>query len=112
MRLARYFGGDVQSWMNLQIACQIKVAEQALAKKIGDEVRPLLPVDAHSYQVFKQASKSSLSAYCLWRRFQVSIVFLLEFQAIGGACIDGPRLRVISRRCVGHHCASIRWIAI
>jgi len=41
MRLARYFGGDVQSWMNLQTAYEIKMAEQALAKKIKDEVQPL-----------------------------------------------------------------------
>jgi addiction module HigA family antidote len=41
MRLVRYFGGDVQSWMNLQTAYEIKVAEQALAKKIKDEVQPL-----------------------------------------------------------------------
>jgi antitoxin HigA-1 len=41
MRLVRYFGGDVQSWMNLQTAYEIKVAEQALAKKIRDEVQPL-----------------------------------------------------------------------
>lgn len=41
MRLVRYFGGDVQSWMNLQTAYEIKVAEQALAKKIKDEVQPM-----------------------------------------------------------------------
>lgn len=41
MRLVRYFGGDVQSWMNLQTAYEIKVAEQTLAKKIKDEVQPL-----------------------------------------------------------------------
>lgn len=40
MRLVRYFGGDVQSWMNLQTAYEIKVAEHALAKKIKDEVQP------------------------------------------------------------------------
>lgn len=27
LRLVRYFGGDVQSWMNLQTACEIKAAE-------------------------------------------------------------------------------------
>jgi addiction module HigA family antidote len=41
MRPVRYFGGDVQSWMDLQTAYEIKVAEQALAKKIKDEVQPL-----------------------------------------------------------------------
>ena len=33
MRIVRYFGGDVQSWMNLQTAYEIKVAEKLLAEK-------------------------------------------------------------------------------
>lgn len=41
MRLARYFGGDVQSWMNLQTAYEIKVAERDLSDTIAAEVRPL-----------------------------------------------------------------------
>ena len=41
MRLVRYFGGDVQSWMNLQTAYEIKVAGKELTKKIEEEVRPL-----------------------------------------------------------------------
>lgn len=41
LRLVRYFGGDMQSWMNLQTAYEIKVAGQELAKKIEDEVRPM-----------------------------------------------------------------------
>lgn len=41
MRLVRYFGGDVQSWMNLQTAYEIKVASAALTKKIEAEVQPL-----------------------------------------------------------------------
>jgi antitoxin HigA-1 len=32
MRIIRYFGGDVQSWMNLQTAYEIKVAEIPNAK--------------------------------------------------------------------------------
>ncbi|MEW5789045.1 MAG: HigA family addiction module antitoxin [Pseudomonadota bacterium] len=41
MRLVRYFGGDVQSWMNLQTAYEIKRAQKELAKKIEAEVQPL-----------------------------------------------------------------------
>ena len=41
MRLVRYFGGDVQSWMNLQTAYEVKVAQKALAGKIEKEVLPL-----------------------------------------------------------------------
>lgn len=41
MRLVRYFGGDVQTWMNLQTAYEIKVASAALAEKIAAEVQPL-----------------------------------------------------------------------
>lgn len=41
LRLVRYFGGDVQSWMNLQTAYEIKVARKELAKKIEAEVQPL-----------------------------------------------------------------------
>lgn len=40
MRLVRYFGGDVQSWMNLQTAYEIKLANKTLAKKIEKEVQP------------------------------------------------------------------------
>jgi antitoxin HigA-1 len=41
LRLVRYFGGDVQSWMNLQTAYEIKVAGTELAKRIEEEVQPL-----------------------------------------------------------------------
>ena len=41
MRLTRYFGGDVQTWMNLQIAYEIKTAEKALSKRVQSEVQPL-----------------------------------------------------------------------
>lgn len=41
MRLVRYFGGDVQSWMNLQTAYEIKTAEVNLARRIGREVTPM-----------------------------------------------------------------------
>ena len=41
MRIVRYFGGDVQSWMNLQTAYEIKVAEKLLSKKVFADVQPL-----------------------------------------------------------------------
>jgi len=41
LRLARYFGGDPQSWLNLQQAYDLKVAQKAVAKKIEREVQPL-----------------------------------------------------------------------
>ena len=41
MRLVRYFGGDVQSWMNLQTAYEVKVAQKVLARKIKNEVHPM-----------------------------------------------------------------------
>lgn len=40
LRLARYFGGDPQSWLNLQIAFDLKQAQQKLAPRIRKEVRP------------------------------------------------------------------------
>ena len=40
MRLARYFGGDARSWLNLQAAYDLRVAEIANAKRIAREVRP------------------------------------------------------------------------
>ena len=41
MRLARYFGGDVQSWLNLQTAYDIKIAQKDLSKRVEQEVVPL-----------------------------------------------------------------------
>lgn len=41
LRLARFFGGDAQSWMNLQMTYDLKLAEKAVARKIASEVRPL-----------------------------------------------------------------------
>jgi addiction module HigA family antidote len=40
LRLARYFGGDARSWLNLQTAYDLRVAEIAVAKKVAREVRP------------------------------------------------------------------------
>jgi len=40
LRLARYFGGDARSWLNLQTAYDLRVAEIASAKRVAREVRP------------------------------------------------------------------------
>jgi addiction module HigA family antidote len=40
MRLARYFGGDARSWLNLQAAYDLRVAEIACAKRISREIAP------------------------------------------------------------------------
>ena len=41
MRLARYFGGDARSWLNLQAAYDLRVAEMENAKRIDREVVPV-----------------------------------------------------------------------
>ena len=41
MRLARYFGGDARSWMNLQAAYDLRVAEIENAKRIEKEILPV-----------------------------------------------------------------------
>ncbi len=43
MRLVRYFGGDVQSWMNLQTAYEIKIGQAELGARIDREIKPLAP---------------------------------------------------------------------
>lgn len=40
MRLACYFGGDARSWLNLQAAYELRVAEIQNAKRIKREVVP------------------------------------------------------------------------
>lgn len=40
LRLARYFGGDAQSWMNLQMTHDLRQAELAAGKIIRDQVKP------------------------------------------------------------------------
>lgn len=40
LRLARYFGGDPQSWLNLQQAYDLKMATRLTMKKITDEIEP------------------------------------------------------------------------
>ncbi|MEX3973744.1 HigA family addiction module antitoxin [Paraburkholderia caribensis] len=41
MRLARFFGGDAASWLNLQQAYDLKIAEAEAAARIAQEVEPL-----------------------------------------------------------------------
>ncbi|MDP1651782.1 MAG: HigA family addiction module antitoxin [Rhodocyclaceae bacterium] len=40
MRLVRYFGGDVTSWLNLQMAYDIKIAEATKKLEIEREIEP------------------------------------------------------------------------
>ncbi|MEY6432136.1 HigA family addiction module antitoxin [Thioalkalicoccus limnaeus] len=40
LRLARYFGGDAQSWLNLQTSYDLKIAERDLGATIERDVRP------------------------------------------------------------------------
>ncbi|MES2300137.1 MAG: HigA family addiction module antitoxin [Pseudomonadota bacterium] len=41
LRLARYFGGDAISWLNLQQAYDLKIAEKAVLSVIVKEVKPM-----------------------------------------------------------------------
>jgi addiction module HigA family antidote len=40
LRLARYFGGDARSWLNLQAAYDLRVTEIQSAKQIEREIAP------------------------------------------------------------------------
>jgi addiction module HigA family antidote len=40
MRLARLFGGDAQSWLNLQSAYDLRLAEISKAAAIREDVKP------------------------------------------------------------------------
>jgi len=40
MRLARYFGGDALSWLNLQTSYELRKAEIENAQRIEQEIRP------------------------------------------------------------------------
>ena len=42
LRLAKYFGVDAQSWMNLQYHYELEVAEQMLANEVAN-IQPMLP---------------------------------------------------------------------
>ena len=41
MRLARYFGGDARSWLNLQTNYELRKAESENAERIEQEIRPV-----------------------------------------------------------------------
>jgi addiction module HigA family antidote len=41
LRLARFFGGDAQSWLNVQQVYDLKVTEREKAKQIEAEIEPL-----------------------------------------------------------------------
>lgn len=45
LRLARYFGGDAQSWLNLQSIYDLRVAEIANQKKIEREIQPIADLE-------------------------------------------------------------------
>lgn len=40
LRLARFFGGDAQSWLNLQSAYDLRQREISHAAEIREEIRP------------------------------------------------------------------------
>ena len=40
LRLAQYFGGDAESWMNLQITYDLSRTEQIVGEKIRSEIVP------------------------------------------------------------------------
>jgi addiction module HigA family antidote len=40
LRLARYFGGDARSWMNMQLSYDLKVAQRDHGERIAAEVVP------------------------------------------------------------------------
>jgi len=40
LRLARYFGGDARSWLNLQTAYDLRLAEMKNAERVKREVTP------------------------------------------------------------------------
>ena len=46
IRLARYFGGDARSWLNLQTAYDLRIAEISNARRIVREVSPVAGTDA------------------------------------------------------------------
>ncbi|NRR33951.1 HigA family addiction module antidote protein [Oxalobacteraceae bacterium] len=43
LRLSRYFGGDPESWLNLQQTYDLKVASKLAMQQIIDEIEPRAP---------------------------------------------------------------------
>ncbi|MEX3934827.1 HigA family addiction module antitoxin [Paraburkholderia phymatum] len=46
LRLARYFGGSAESWMNMQQTYDLKVAQHAHGQRIEAEVTPRAPKES------------------------------------------------------------------
>lgn len=46
LRLARFFGGDAQSWLNMQMAYDLKLAGKTAARQIAKEVPTLAQLAA------------------------------------------------------------------
>ena len=42
MRIARYFGGDARSWLNLQAAYDLRLAKRANTRRIEREIVPFV----------------------------------------------------------------------
>eukprot|EP01037_Dinobryon_pediforme_P021094 gene21094-21872_t len=42
LRLARFFGGDAQSWLNLQLAYDLKITEMEIGDRIEREIQPMV----------------------------------------------------------------------
>ncbi len=42
LRFARYFGGDAQTWLNLQSAYDLKITTQRHGEAIAHDVRPMV----------------------------------------------------------------------
>ncbi|HJV02177.1 MAG TPA: HigA family addiction module antitoxin [Burkholderiaceae bacterium] len=51
LRLARYFGGDPQSWLNLQQAYDLRMAAGLSMQKIIDEIEPRNPGSDNSQEL-------------------------------------------------------------
>lgn len=57
LRLARYFGGEAESWLRLQQAYDLKMTAKTLAKVIEKEITPLTAEElAHSDERFALAA--------------------------------------------------------
>ena len=48
LRLARYFNTSARFWLNLQAAYDLEVAEDKLARKIAQHVRPMSEAEARA----------------------------------------------------------------
>ena len=44
LRLERYFGSDAQSWLNMQTAYDLKIAQKTVSKTIAKAISPMVLV--------------------------------------------------------------------